>query len=257
MSFKCVGTDFGNLLAINFSRDFIYFIVSKIFVDFQCTVSKFIGNKASFIRETVLSCIPMTTCVLDIIYFESVNLFRFPAVFIIVISESFITDILHACGNCNLFKRCAPIECSTADIRHTVRHSNTCQLSTTVKCVVVDFGNLFAVNVIWDFICRTVSCVFGYSQRTVIKLIGNKTRLIRKIVFSCVPVPPCILDIVYLEVIVLLCFRAISIIVKSESFITDIRHTCRNCNLFKRCTVIECMLAYLCHAVRYRYTCKA
>ena len=48
-----------------------------------------------------------------------------------------------------------------------------CQLGAVAECAVANICNLLAVNFSGDFISRTVSCVFGYCQRTIIKLIGN------------------------------------------------------------------------------------
>ena len=299
---ECAVTDPDDLLTVNFTGNFICRTVSDIFAYFQCTIVKLIGEETIFIRKAVFSSIIMSVCILDIIYLESIDLLYFRAIYIIVISKSIIFNICHACRNSNLFERCAVTECTTAYIYHTVwnsdcfkrcateecainyicntiRYRHACQLGAVFECTVADSGNLLAVNFIGNYTCRTVSCVSGYFCRTVIKFINNKTSSIGKSVFNCVPVSPCIIDIVYLKSVCLLCFRAISNIIISKSFITDRCHTCRNSNLFeqcaviecsgvylchtvwysnrfKRCTIRECTITYTCHTVRYRYTCQ-
>ena len=189
----------------------------------------------------------MSPRILGIVYFESIDLLRFQSVSISIISESILFNICHACRNSNLFERCAVIKCHQAYRCHTIRYSNTCQLGAVAECIVTNFCNLLTVNFIRDFICCTVSCISVYFQRSVIKLIGNKTSFIGETVLSSIQMSPRILGIVYFESIDLLCFRAISIIVKSESFRADRCYTCGNCNLFERCAVIECFPAYRCH----------
>ena len=198
----------------------------------------------------------MSVCILDIIYLESIDLLCCKAITIIVISKSITVNICHTFRNGNRLERYTVVKCTPADICHTIRYSNTCQLSTIDECVVTDPDDLLTVNFTGNFICRTVSGIVAYFQCTVVKLIGEETIFIRKAVFSSIIMSVCILDIVYLESIDLLYFRAIYIRIISESFITDISHACGNSNLFERCAVTECLQLDICYTIGYCYTCK-
>ena len=254
--FECAVTDFSNLLAVYFTGNYTCRTVSGIFGYFQCTVVKLIGEETSFIGKTVFEGIHMSVCILDIIYLESIDLLCSKAITIIVISKSIIVNIYHTFRNGNRLERYTVVKCTPADICHTIRYSNTCQLSTIDECAVTDPDNLLTVNFTGNFICRTVSGIVAYFQCTVVKLIGEETIFIRKAVFSSIIMSVCILDIIYLESIDLLYFRAIYIRIISESFITDISHACGNSNLFERCAVTECLQLDICYTIGYCYTCK-
>ena len=64
----------------------------------------------------------------------------------------------------------------------------------------------------------------------------------------------CVLGIVYFETVN---FRFLIFIIKiSESVVTYSCYTCRNCNRFKRCTVMECLKTDICHTVGYSDACE-
>ena len=156
----------------------------------------------------------------------------------------------------NRFKRCTIRECTITYTCHTVRYRYTCQLSTIVECVVADLSNPLTVYFRRNYICRTVSDIFGYFQCTVAKLMGEETSFIGKTVFEGIHMSVCILDIIYLESIDLLCFKAITIIVISKSIIVNMCHTFRNGNRLERYTVVKCTPADICHTIRYSNTCQ-
>ena len=277
--FECTVADSGNLLAVNFIGNYTCRTVSCVSGYFYRTVAKFINNKTSSIGKSVFNCVPVSLCIIDIVYLKSVCLLCFRAICIIVISKSFITDNCHTCRNSNLFERCAVIECSgvymchtvwysnrfkrctirectITDNCHTVRYRYTCQLSAAAECVVADLSNLLTVDFRRNYTCRTVSDIFGYFQCTVVKLIGEETSFIGKTVFDGIHMSVCILDIIYLESIDLLCSKAITIIVISKSIIVNICHTFRNGNRLERYTVVKCTPADICHTVGYSDACE-
>ena len=277
--YECIFADFGNLLAVNFIGNYTCRTVSCVSGYFYRTVAKFINNKTSSIGKSVFNCVPVSPCIIDIVYLKSVYLLCFRAIYIIVISKSIITDRCHTCGNSNLFERCAVIECSGVYMCHTVWYSNrfkrctirectitytchtvryryACKLSAAAECIAADLSNLLTVNFRRNYICRTVSDIFGYFQCTVVKLIGEETSFIGKTVFDGIHMSVCILDIIYLESIDLLCCKAIAIIVISKSIIVNIYHTFRNGNRLERYTVVKCTPADICHTIRYSNTCQ-